>query len=281
MNVVLGQISNEEFATVFPILKAEVAHSTTVVYDASSYAPLLYAVEALSASSAKVAALEKHHGKDRIFGALVIALVEAHQHHPEPVKAFGNQVVTEHGRKLFGGEAQAGDLYREKGWTIWDTKETRVTIRKEQAENGRWWYLSPLGGSRKVLARLRVRWPGHTVGGLHILMLQPSVLFLPTLAAHPRRWSFRVVTPSVGTYTHTHMHTHIHTYIHTYIHIHTHTYTYTYTYMRRWSSRVATQSVGTRGSGYTARKRRTPLRRAVAVLRAVAAKVRTAKCPVK
>ena len=157
-----------------PILLDEVARSTTVVYDASSYAQPEYVVEALLAGSSTLAALNNHFGRycgrSRLHWGLVIALIEAHQDQAEPVKAFGNGVVSEYGRKLFGGEMQAWELYRKEGWTIWESerdgergrgKSRKVPqgfkLHRERDENGKRWYRMPLGCSRKVLTRVRVR----------------------------------------------------------------------------------------------------------------------------
>jgi len=170
-----ARVSDEEFESVLPILLGEVANSTTVVYDASSYAQPGYAVEALLAGSATLEAVTNHfgrfYGRDRLHWALVIALVEAHQHHAEPVKSFGNSIVYEYGRKLFGGEAQAWSVYRKEGWTIWEPEEEgerargrcktpREYLQKERDKDGKWWYRMQLGASRKVLTRLRVVVPG-------------------------------------------------------------------------------------------------------------------------
>ena len=155
-----------------PILLGEVANSTTVVYDASSYTQPGYAVEALLAGSATLAELTNHFGKyysrARLHWGLVIALVEAHQHHAEPVKSFGNSILYEYRRKLFGGEAQAWTIYRKEGWTIWEPEEEgerargrgktpREYLQKELNEDGKWWYQMPPGCGRRVLTRLRVR----------------------------------------------------------------------------------------------------------------------------
>ena len=147
----------------FPVLLAEVARSTTVVYDASSYVRPDDAIEALCAGSATLERLKNHygkqHGRHKLHWALVIAFIEAHEHQPEPVRSFGNGVVNEHGRRLFGGEECAFDLYRKEGWTIWDTKHLlpRDCLQKEQSADGKWWYRTPLGSSRKILTHLRVR----------------------------------------------------------------------------------------------------------------------------
>ena len=155
-----------------PILLDEVARSTTVVYDASSYAQPEYVVEALLAGSSTLAALGNHfgryYGRSTLHWGLVIALIEAHQDQAEPVKSFGSDIVTEYGRKLFGGEAQAWNLYRKEGWTIWESekggergkgkcKVPREYLHRERDEDGKWWYRIPLGCSRKVLTRVRVR----------------------------------------------------------------------------------------------------------------------------
>ena len=152
-----------------PILLEEVARSTTVVYDASSYAQPEYAVEALLAGSATLRALTnhfgRHHGRTRLHWGLVIALVEAHQHQAEPVESFGNGLVNEYGRKLFGGEERAWNIYRKEEWTIWEQgrkyareiKAPREYLQMERNEDGKQWYRVPLGCSRKVLTRVRVR----------------------------------------------------------------------------------------------------------------------------
>ena len=155
-----------------PILLGEVARSTTVVYDASSFARPEDAIEALLAGSATLAALTDHFGKHccraRLHWGLVIALVEAHKDQAEPVRTFGNGVVNEYGRRLFGSEEKAWTLYKEEGWTIWENERERNRARgkknlprdylgREQGEDGRWWYHMPLGCSRRVLTRLRVR----------------------------------------------------------------------------------------------------------------------------
>ena len=170
-NLECGQISAEEFASVFPILLAEAAASTTVVYDASSFTRPDDAVEALIAGSATLAALmnqyySKHNGRAKLYLPLVVALVEAHKHKPEPVASFGNGVVNEYGRKLFGSEALAFNIYRKEGWTIWDnsSKVPREYFLKEQSADGKWWHLVPLGCSRKVLSRLRVRLSSRPLG---------------------------------------------------------------------------------------------------------------------
>ena len=162
-NLAAGQLKAEEFVLLLPILLAEVANSTTVVYDASSYARPDDAVEGLLAGSAILAALTNyygtHYGRSKLHWAIVIALIEAHKDKAQPVASFGNGIINEFGRKLFGGEAQAADLYRNEGWTIWDigSKEPRTYLQKDQSADGDWWYQVPLGGSRRVLTRLRVR----------------------------------------------------------------------------------------------------------------------------
>ena len=155
-----------------PILLEEVARSTTVVYDASSYARPEDAVEALVAGSATLAAVARHFGKywsrDRLHWALVIALIEAHRDQAEPVKSYGNGVLKQYGRTLFGREEQAWGVYRKEGWTIWENecrrerargkqRRPRDYLQMEQGENGEWWYRMPLGNSRRVLTRVRVR----------------------------------------------------------------------------------------------------------------------------
>ena len=74
----------------FPSLLAEVAKSTTVVYDASSYALPDDAVEALLAGSATATALTDHYGyyygRAKLHWALVIALIEAHQDKAQPTR---------------------------------------------------------------------------------------------------------------------------------------------------------------------------------------------------
>ena len=143
-----------------PILLTEIVHSTAVVYDVSSYARPEDAVDAVMAnSSAQLEALARKFGKSKLYWALVVALVEVHQHRKEPVASFGNGIVNEYGRKLFGGEVSAGILHKKEGWTIWEPWEPRSGdyLHKELWEDGRWWFLAPLGTSRRVLTRLRVR----------------------------------------------------------------------------------------------------------------------------
>ena len=149
---------------------AEVKQSKTVVYDVTSYARADNAVGALLAGSPTLSALMtyfgkqpgadgKDRGKGKLFWALVIALIEAHMDAAEPVKSFGYGNVHEYGRKLFGGEAQAIDIYRKEGWTIWTTapREPRDCLEKQKGPDDRMVYLVPLGCSRRVLTRLRVR----------------------------------------------------------------------------------------------------------------------------
>lgn len=160
-----AQLPAEVFAQILPTLLEEVARSTTVVYDASSYARADDAVQALLLGSGTVAELTerygKHYGRPRIYWALVIALIEAHQDKAVPVMSFGNGIINEYGRKLFGREEQAWSIYRKEGWTIWDNgfngKKPHYYLQKEQSADGKWWYLTPLGCGRKVLTRLRVR----------------------------------------------------------------------------------------------------------------------------
>ena len=199
LNLALGQLTDEEFAEVLPTLLEEVNKSSTVVYDAVAYSQPQDAIAALVAGSATLVALVKKYGRTygraRLHWALMIALIESHQHHQEPVKSCGNGVMNEYGRKLFGGEASALKLYKKEGWTIWDTRQPPECIREEQEANGKVWYLAPLGSSRKVLTRLRVRSLSHS--SLPQWSSTERALAAPTLV-HPRRWSSRVAIRSVG-----------------------------------------------------------------------------------
>lgn len=165
-NLTLGQLTLKEFEDVLPILLSEVAKSTTLVYDRNSFVRPDDAVEALILGSKTLTGLTahfgKHYGRARLHWALIVAMIEAHKDEEVPVASFGNGIIIEYGRRLFGGEAKAWDIYRAEKWMIWDDqKQPRDCIQIEMRGETKW-CLAPLGSSRKIITRLRVRSLDHS-----------------------------------------------------------------------------------------------------------------------